>query len=205
MSMDHFARFTASAFVLALPRILPSSEIGKCVAVAKRKGRDWFVAVDGLRFDPGTTSEKFLAASGATGLFRDCTFERVANYVGNAERCVFKDCGFRPPPAYGYHGSWIKCRAEGGRMCGNICRNVYVDCDFKDVRFGANSGEQHLLDCRLENAGFSTFFVPGKMTGSVERCTLVGKCVFPKCMTTTHMGPYGDSRKNAKMGSKESN
>ena len=148
-----------------------------------RRFGDWFVAVDGLRFDPGTTSEKFLAASGATGLFRDCTFERVANYVGNAERCVFRDCGFRPPPAYGYHGSWIKCRAEGGRMCGNICRNVYVDCDFKDVRFGANSGEQHLLDCRLENAGFSTFFVPGKMTGSVERCTLVGKCVFPKCMT----------------------
>ena len=32
---------------------------------------------------------------------------------------------------------------------------------------------------------------PGKMTGSVERCTLKGKCVFPKCMTirvrsTTH-------------------
>ena len=27
-------------------RILPGSEIGKCVAVAKRKGRDWFVAVE---------------------------------------------------------------------------------------------------------------------------------------------------------------
>ncbi len=42
----------ASELIKSMPaeydetRILPGSEIGKCVAVAKRKGRDWFVAVE---------------------------------------------------------------------------------------------------------------------------------------------------------------
>ena len=42
----------AAELVRALPavydetRVLPGSEIGECVAVAKRKGEDWFVAVE---------------------------------------------------------------------------------------------------------------------------------------------------------------
>ena len=147
------------------------------------KYSDWNIVMDGYTFSPETTGTNFVAASGPTGLFRNCTFKGVGLTVGNAENCTFTDCrrGGLVAGRQHHDGIWRNCRAENGVM--TLCQssNRFENCTFRNFRLGGAEGSSHVLvNCTLEDSGYDPRQQPKQVTGEAIGCTLKGNSKFPK-------------------------
>lgn len=92
-------------------RILPGSEIGECVAVAKRKGKDWFIAVEnGAAERKLSVKLDFLAAAGGslTG-FADIP-DRPNGYAVDCREVRTSDVIALTVRPYGGYAAWIRVR-----------------------------------------------------------------------------------------------
>ena len=105
----------AAELIRALPavydetRILPGSEIGECVVVAKRKGKDWFVAVENgaverrlvIKFDfLGSTNGDLVGFADASGRPDGYAIDRRAVKGSDTIELKVRSCG-------GY-AAWIR-------------------------------------------------------------------------------------------------
>ena len=144
---------------------------------------DWNIVMDGYRFTPETTGTNFVAASGGTGLFRNCTFKDVGLTVGNAENCTFTGCrrGGLVAGRQRHHGTWKNCRAEDGFL--SLCQssNRFENCTFKNFRLGGAEGSsQTLVNCTLENSGYKPIPSAKQVKVGVVDCKLIGTCPLPR-------------------------
>ena len=147
------------------------------------KYSDWNIVMDGYTFLPETTGTNFVAASGPTGLFRNCAFKGVGLTVGNAENCTFTDCrrGGLVAGRQHHDGIWRNSRAENGGM--TLCQssNRFENCTFRNFRLGGGEGaSQTLVNCTLEDSGYDPRQQPKQVTGEAIGCTLKGNSKFPK-------------------------
>ena len=147
------------------------------------KYSDWNIVMDGYTFSPETTGTNFVAASGPTGLFRNCAFKGVGLTVGNAENCTFTDCrrGGLVAGRQHHDGVWRNCRAENGGM--TLCQssNRFENCTFRNFRLGGGEGASHVLvNCTLDDSGYDPRQQRKQVTGEAIGCTLKGNSKFPK-------------------------
>jgi len=140
---------------------------------------DWEVILRGATFDGAGRTEPPQVSSGATGVFRDCTFRGVRASPGAAENCRFEKCDW----GWSMHnsGTWRDCTATDCRFPRVQATNFYERCTFRNVRFDPIvwSG-QYFRDCTLEDFTMVRNGKEGVYTGAVVRCTLKGKTTLAK-------------------------
>lgn len=141
--------------------------------------RDWDVVVADSRFTSEDPAKPFEVRSGATGVFRNCTFIGVKASPGAVENCRFENCDWN----WSMHnsGTWRNCTAKNCRFPRVKATNLYERCTFTNVRFDPIvwSG-QYFRDCTLEDFTMVRNMNKNVYTGAVVRCVLKGKTTLAK-------------------------
>lgn len=140
---------------------------------------DWDVIWRGATFDGSGSAEPLRVKSGATGIFRDCTFRRVQASPGAAENCRFENCDWN----WSMHnsGTWRNCTAKDCRFPRVSSTNFYENCRFTNVRFDPIVwAGQYFRDCTLEDFTMVRNMNKNVYTGAVVRCALKGKTTLAK-------------------------
>ena len=127
---------------------------------------DWEIVVHDQTFDGLELGTNFVAFSGATGLFRNCTFRNIYNSVGNAENCTFENTRFFSG-LHGQNGTWTNCRAKNGALAKCRSTGVFRNCSFENFRI-IDSDKNTFIGCVDEKGPIpreGRAPVSGKQTG----------------------------------------